>query len=57
VKHSDDENELFHRPEAEMTDDSGAEVVDLGKARTARLASRFHEAWCPTGGQTNEKCL
>jgi S-DNA-T family DNA segregation ATPase FtsK/SpoIIIE len=37
VKHSDDENELFHRPEAEMTDDSGAEVVDLGKARTARL--------------------
>jgi REP element-mobilizing transposase RayT len=21
------------------------------------LTSRFHEAWCPTGGQTNEKCL
>lgn len=25
--------------------------------RLVPLASRFHEAWCPTGGQTNEKCL
>ncbi|WP_043231635.1 cell division protein FtsK [Streptomyces sp. NRRL F-5193] len=35
MKHSDDENELFNRLEAEMAD-SGAEVVDLGKARAAR---------------------
>ena len=33
-----DDNELFHRLEAEMTD-SGAEVVDLGKARSARDGS------------------
>lgn len=23
----------------------------------APQASRFHETWCPTGGQINEKCL
>ncbi|MFI8425092.1 cell division protein FtsK [Streptomyces sp. NPDC085479] len=40
MKHSDDDNELFDRLEAEMADDrsadGGAEVVDLGKARAAR---------------------
>ncbi|MFE7174241.1 FtsK/SpoIIIE domain-containing protein [Streptomyces sp. NPDC057616] len=39
MKHPDDDNELFNRLEAEMTDSgtpSGGEVVDLGKARTAR---------------------
>ncbi|WP_415937985.1 cell division protein FtsK [Streptomyces sp. 039-1] len=39
MKHPDDDNELFNRLEAEMTDPgapSGGEVVDLGKARTAR---------------------
>ncbi|WP_031009311.1 cell division protein FtsK [Streptomyces sp. NRRL F-5727] len=41
MKHPDDDQELFARLEAEMTadpstDDSGAEVVDLGKARAAR---------------------
>jgi len=43
VKHPDDDNELFNRLEAEMaTDsrpDSGGEVVDLGKARSARSES------------------
>ncbi|MFF0484114.1 cell division protein FtsK [Streptomyces sp. NPDC004435] len=41
MKHPDDDHELFARLEAEMTadqptDDGGAEVVDLGKARAAR---------------------
>ncbi|MBX9364876.1 cell division protein FtsK [Streptomyces sp. WAC04114] len=36
MKHPDDENELFNRLEAEMSADSGGEVVDLDKARTAR---------------------
>ncbi|MFE6228738.1 cell division protein FtsK [Streptomyces sp. NPDC057854] len=41
MKHPDDDQELFARLEAEMTadrstDDGGAEVVDLGKARAAR---------------------
>ncbi|MFF2464410.1 FtsK/SpoIIIE domain-containing protein [Streptomyces mirabilis] len=39
MKHPDDDNELFNRLEAEMADPgapSGGEVVDLGKARTAR---------------------
>ncbi|MEU9787798.1 cell division protein FtsK [Streptomyces phaeochromogenes] len=31
-----DDNELFNRLEAEMTADSGADVVDLDKARSAR---------------------
>ncbi|MFI2430988.1 cell division protein FtsK, partial [Streptomyces sp. NPDC018957] len=35
MNHPDD-NELFHRLEAEMAADSGAEVVDLNKARSAR---------------------
>jgi S-DNA-T family DNA segregation ATPase FtsK/SpoIIIE len=35
VKHPDDDNELFNRLEAEMADPAG-EVVDLGKARSAR---------------------
>ncbi|MFG2962293.1 cell division protein FtsK [Streptomyces sp. NPDC048288] len=35
MNHPDD-NELFNRLEAEMTADSGAEVVDLNKARSAR---------------------
>lgn len=34
-----DDNELFNRLEAEMTADSGGEVVDLGKARSAREQS------------------
>ncbi|MGP4004013.1 cell division protein FtsK [Streptomyces sp. 8N706] len=32
----EDENELFNRLEADMTGDTGAEVVDLGKVRSAR---------------------
>lgn len=42
MKHPEDDNELFNRLEAEMTDPpapSGGEVVDLGKARTARDGS------------------
>ncbi|WP_319020233.1 hypothetical protein [Streptomyces peucetius] len=39
MKHPDDENELFNRLEAEMSADSGADVVDLGKARSARSES------------------
>jgi S-DNA-T family DNA segregation ATPase FtsK/SpoIIIE len=39
VKHPDDENELFNRLEAEMSADSGGEVVDLDKARSARAES------------------
>ncbi len=39
VKHPDDENELFNRLEAEMGADSGGEVVDLDKARSARAGS------------------
>jgi S-DNA-T family DNA segregation ATPase FtsK/SpoIIIE len=39
VKHPDDENELFNRLEAEMAADSGGEVVDLDKARSARAES------------------
>ncbi|BCL27386.1 site-specific integrase [Streptomyces aurantiacus] len=34
-----DDNELFNRLEAEMTADSGGEVVDLDKARSARTES------------------
>ncbi|MFD4525020.1 cell division protein FtsK [Streptomyces sp. NPDC058470] len=36
MKHPDDDNELFNRLEAEMAPDSGGEVVDLDKARSAR---------------------
>ncbi|MFD9880086.1 cell division protein FtsK [Streptomyces alboflavus] len=43
MNHSDDENELFNRLEAEMSTPrgltSGGEVVDLGKARAARTGS------------------
>ncbi|MET7605077.1 cell division protein FtsK [Streptomyces avermitilis] len=42
MKHPDDDNELFNRLEAEMADpgtDSGGEVVDLDKARSAREQS------------------
>ncbi len=39
MKHPDDENELFNRLEAEMAADSGGEVVDLDKARSARAES------------------
>ncbi|MEV6004075.1 cell division protein FtsK [Streptomyces griseomycini] len=39
MKHPDDENELFSRLEAEMAADSGGEVVDLDKARSARAES------------------
>jgi S-DNA-T family DNA segregation ATPase FtsK/SpoIIIE len=35
----EEENELFNRLEADLTADSGGDVVDLGKARTARDAS------------------
>lgn len=38
MKHPDDDNELFNRLEAEMTDSQG-DVVDLDKARTARTES------------------
>ncbi|MFF1681576.1 FtsK/SpoIIIE domain-containing protein [Streptomyces sp. NPDC058256] len=38
MKHPDDDNELFNRLEAEMTDSQG-DVVDLDKARTARAES------------------
>ncbi|MFF4804021.1 cell division protein FtsK [Streptomyces sp. NPDC001351] len=38
MKHPDDDNELFNRLEAEMAD-SGGEVVDLDKARSARIES------------------
>ncbi|MEU1343400.1 cell division protein FtsK [Streptomyces sp. NPDC005827] len=36
MKHPDDENELFNRLEADMAANSGGEVVDLDKARSAR---------------------
>lgn len=36
MKHPDDDHELFNRLEAEMSADSGGEVVDLDKARSAR---------------------
>ncbi|WP_329023345.1 cell division protein FtsK [Streptomyces sp. NBC_00690] len=39
MKHPDDENELFNRLEAEMDADSNGDVVDLGKARSARTES------------------
>ncbi|MFJ6086501.1 cell division protein FtsK [Streptomyces sp. NPDC092369] len=39
MKHPDDENELFNRLEVELAADSGGEVVDLGKARSARAES------------------
>jgi S-DNA-T family DNA segregation ATPase FtsK/SpoIIIE len=39
VKHPDDDNELFNRLEADMAADSGGEVVDLDKARSARIES------------------
>ncbi|WP_320775074.1 cell division protein FtsK [Streptomyces sp. CRN 30] len=43
MKHPDDDNELFNRLEAEMaadrSPDSGGEVVDLNKARSARAES------------------
>ncbi|MDQ0598926.1 S-DNA-T family DNA segregation ATPase FtsK/SpoIIIE [Streptomyces canus] len=43
MKHPDDDNELFDRLEAEMSadarPDSGGEVVDLDKARSARAES------------------
>ncbi|MFF8478758.1 cell division protein FtsK [Streptomyces sp. NPDC015414] len=50
MKHPDDDNELFNRLEAEMTadtgPDSGGEVVDLDKARSAREQSA--DASAPT---------
>ncbi|MEU3105291.1 cell division protein FtsK [Streptomyces griseoflavus] len=39
MKHPDDDNEFFNRLEAEMAADSGGEVVDLDKARSARTES------------------
>ncbi|MFJ1651745.1 cell division protein FtsK [Streptomyces sp. NPDC088337] len=39
MKHPDDDNELFNRLEAEMSADSGGEIVDLDKARSARTGS------------------
>ncbi|MEU5755347.1 cell division protein FtsK [Streptomyces sp. NPDC047829] len=39
MKHPDDDNELFNRLEAEMAADSGGDVVDLDKARSARNES------------------
>ncbi|MCV2461977.1 cell division protein FtsK [Streptomyces sp. ICN988] len=39
MKHPDGDNELFNRLEAEMAADSGGDVVDLDKARSARAES------------------
>ncbi len=39
MKHPDDDNELFNRLEAEMSADSGGDVVDLDKVRSARAES------------------
>ncbi|MEV7346996.1 cell division protein FtsK [Streptomyces sp. NPDC093544] len=39
MNHPDDDSELFNRLEAEMAPDSGGEVVDLDKARSARTES------------------
>ncbi|MET9185231.1 cell division protein FtsK [Streptomyces tendae] len=39
MKHPDDDSELFNRLEAEMAADSGGDVVDLDKARSARAES------------------
>lgn len=39
MKHPDNDSELFPRLEADRTADSGAEVVDLSKARSAREQS------------------
>ncbi|MFD5792443.1 cell division protein FtsK [Streptomyces diastatochromogenes] len=39
MKHPDDDNELLNRLEAEMASDSGGDVVDLNKARSARAES------------------
>ncbi|MFJ8730333.1 cell division protein FtsK [Streptomyces bauhiniae] len=39
MKHPDDDNELFNRLEAEIAADSGGDVVDLNKARSARAES------------------
>ncbi|MFH8340877.1 cell division protein FtsK [Streptomyces sp. AM6-12] len=39
MKHPDDDNELFNRLEAELAADSGGDVVDLDKARSARAES------------------
>ncbi|WP_405890271.1 cell division protein FtsK [Streptomyces sp. NBC_00133] len=50
----DDENELFNRLEADMAPDSGAEVVDLGKARSARDGSADSATDWPTDPQPNE---
>ncbi len=47
MKHPDDDNELFHRLEAEMAADSGADVVDLDKARAAREST-------PTDPETDD---
>ncbi|MGW5010476.1 hypothetical protein, partial [Streptomyces parvulus] len=44
MKHPDDDNELFHRLEAEMAADSGGDVVDLDKARSARAESADRSA-------------
>ncbi|GCD45709.1 DUF3631 domain-containing protein [Streptomyces paromomycinus] len=37
MKHPDDDSELFNRLEAEMSTEPGADVVDLDKARSARI--------------------
>ncbi|MGW8744589.1 hypothetical protein ACWGOC_14755, partial [Streptomyces sp. NPDC055782] len=44
MKHPDDDNELFNRLEAEMSADSGGDVVDLDKARSARAESADRSA-------------
>ncbi|MEU6454266.1 cell division protein FtsK [Streptomyces sp. NPDC047065] len=44
MKHPDDDSELFNRLEAEMAADSGGEVVDLDKARSARAESADRSA-------------
>ncbi|MEV0602304.1 cell division protein FtsK [Streptomyces sp. NPDC050315] len=49
MKHSDDDDELFQRLEAEMSDGAGADVVDLGKAREARVAGSPDTAAEPAG--------
>ncbi|MEU4038567.1 cell division protein FtsK [Streptomyces collinus] len=50
MKHPDDENELFNRLEAELSADSGGDVVDLDKARSARAESADRAADSHPGG-------
>ncbi len=48
----EEENELFKRLEADMASESGAEVVDLGKARSARDGAAEHSTRTESGDPT-----